>query len=210
MSNRLHNKWHRHNHHTNYTPNEPDSAHDPIASPDDPFQGDFVVNGLISSNNVIYASGGNSDNWNSVYSSVCTTSANWNSVYSSVNAASANWNSTYNTVQSNSGIWIGVSSINSLSGGLQIIPWGSNILIDSDPSTKTIKISAKDTIGGGGGGDPSCCSVVVANSGNWNSTHTTVRSNSAKWEGTYTTVKTNSAMWGYNEFLNFIVQPNPQ
>lgn len=203
MSNRLHNKWHRHNHHTNYTPNEPDSAHDPIASPDDPFQGDFVVNGLISSNNVIYASGGNSDNWNSVYSSVCTTSANWNSVYSSVNAASANWNSTYNTVQSNSGIWIGVSSINSLSGGLQIIPWGSNILIDSDPSTKTIKISAKDTIGGGGGGDPSCCSVVVANSGNWNSTHTTVRSNSAKWEGTYTTVKTNSAMWGYNEFLNF-------
>lgn len=50
MSSRLHNKWHRHNHHT--TPvedvNFPDAAHDPIASYDSPFQGDFVLNGALS------------------------------------------------------------------------------------------------------------------------------------------------------------------
>lgn len=50
MSSRLHNKWHRHNHHTNPTPDPdfPDSANDPIASPESPFQGDFVLNGALS------------------------------------------------------------------------------------------------------------------------------------------------------------------
>jgi hypothetical protein len=50
MSSRLHNKWHRHNHHTNPTPdpNFPDSSHDPIASYDSPFQGDFVMSGTLS------------------------------------------------------------------------------------------------------------------------------------------------------------------
>jgi hypothetical protein len=50
MSSRFHNKWHRHNHHTKSTndPNFPDSAHDPIASPEFPFQGDFVVQGVLS------------------------------------------------------------------------------------------------------------------------------------------------------------------
>jgi hypothetical protein len=50
MSSRLHNKWHRHNHHTKSTPDPalPDSGHDPIASPDSPFQGDFVLNGSLS------------------------------------------------------------------------------------------------------------------------------------------------------------------
>jgi hypothetical protein len=50
MSSRFHNKWHRHNHHTNQSndPRYPDSAHDPIASPDHPFQGDFVIQGMLS------------------------------------------------------------------------------------------------------------------------------------------------------------------
>lgn len=47
---RFHDKLHRKNHHTNPTVGFPDSASDPIASPDQPFQGDFVVNGVLSSN----------------------------------------------------------------------------------------------------------------------------------------------------------------
>jgi len=46
---RFHDKLHRKNHHTNQTVGFPDSASDPIASPDQPFEGDFVVNGLLSS-----------------------------------------------------------------------------------------------------------------------------------------------------------------
>jgi len=48
MSNRFHNKFHRHNHHTDSTSREdlyPDSAYDPIASYESPFKGDFYLSG---------------------------------------------------------------------------------------------------------------------------------------------------------------------
>lgn len=51
--NRFHNKYHRHNHHTNPSPNEPDSSHDPIASPEDPFRGDFHIIGQISAKSTV-------------------------------------------------------------------------------------------------------------------------------------------------------------
>jgi hypothetical protein len=47
---RFHDKLHRKNHHTNPTDGFVDSASDPIASPSEPFQGDFVINGALSSN----------------------------------------------------------------------------------------------------------------------------------------------------------------
>lgn len=50
MSSRLHNKYHRHNHHSIALedPRYPDAAHDPIASYESPFLGDFVLNGTLS------------------------------------------------------------------------------------------------------------------------------------------------------------------
>jgi hypothetical protein len=50
MSSRFHNKFHRHNHHTtsNNDSRYPDASHDPIASPDAPFQGTFVTAGGLS------------------------------------------------------------------------------------------------------------------------------------------------------------------
>ena len=50
MSNRFHSKYHRHNHHSVNTndPRYPDAAHDPIASQDSPFLGDFVMLGTLS------------------------------------------------------------------------------------------------------------------------------------------------------------------
>ena len=50
--NRFHSKYHRSNHHSATNTTNPDAAHDPIASNDYPFQGDFVVNGNIK--NIIY------------------------------------------------------------------------------------------------------------------------------------------------------------
>jgi hypothetical protein len=54
MSSRFHNKWHRHNHHTNPTNDAryPDSSHDPIASEDSPFQGNFYLNGTLIADNI--------------------------------------------------------------------------------------------------------------------------------------------------------------
>jgi hypothetical protein len=50
MSSRFHNKWHRHNHHTDPIgdPRFPDASHDPIASPESPFRGLFVLSGPLS------------------------------------------------------------------------------------------------------------------------------------------------------------------
>ncbi len=50
MSSRFHNKYHRHNHHTTALddPRYPDASHDPIASPDSPFLGPFVLYGPLS------------------------------------------------------------------------------------------------------------------------------------------------------------------
>jgi len=47
MSNRFHNKWHRKNHHTYGNITNPDASHDPIASPEQPFLGDFVLQGSL-------------------------------------------------------------------------------------------------------------------------------------------------------------------
>lgn len=48
MSNRFHQKYHRRNHHTYTNPANPDAGHDPIASPESPFLGDFVMAGALS------------------------------------------------------------------------------------------------------------------------------------------------------------------
>ena len=47
---RFHDKLHSKNHHTLATAGFPDSGNDPIASPAEPFQGDFVINGSLSTN----------------------------------------------------------------------------------------------------------------------------------------------------------------
>jgi len=53
MSSRLHNKFHRHNHHTARVndPRYPDSSYDPIASHESPFLGDFILQGMLSATN---------------------------------------------------------------------------------------------------------------------------------------------------------------
>lgn len=48
MSNRFHSKYHRQNHHTYTNDFNPDAGHDPIASPDQPFYGDFCLYGALS------------------------------------------------------------------------------------------------------------------------------------------------------------------
>jgi hypothetical protein len=50
MSSRFHNKYHRHNHHSVSVndPRYPDASHDPIASPESPYLGDFVMIGSLT------------------------------------------------------------------------------------------------------------------------------------------------------------------
>lgn len=61
-------------------------------------------------------------------------------------------------------------------------------------------VSTSSGTWGGGGSFPAsadeACGVVTANSGNWNSTKTTVNTYSGLWNDTRNTVGTNSANWG--------------
>lgn len=62
-----HQKYHRHNHHTIALSSEiyPDASHDPIASPEQPFQGDFVLDGQLISKGLDGKSGNISVNLSS-------------------------------------------------------------------------------------------------------------------------------------------------
>jgi len=54
---RFHNKWHRRNHHSSPSIGYPDSATDPIGSPEEPFIGDFVLTGNLSAHKNAYIDG---------------------------------------------------------------------------------------------------------------------------------------------------------
>lgn len=54
---RFHNKWHRRNHHSSPSTGYPDSGTDPIASPEEPFIGDFVTYNSISAHENLYVDG---------------------------------------------------------------------------------------------------------------------------------------------------------
>lgn len=69
-------------------------------------QVELTVNGSISGNRVIIVDGGNSKDWNAVYSSVNQISGDWNSVYTSVNDNSGLWDSVYNSWYSTSSIYV--------------------------------------------------------------------------------------------------------
>ena len=77
------------------------------------------VYGILSSNSTIYANNGNSNLWNSSYTSVLNTSANWDSVYTSVKYTSANWDSVYSTVK-NASATFGGSITNTLTSDLNV------------------------------------------------------------------------------------------
>lgn len=53
---RFHSKYHFRNHHTLSSSGYPDSASDPIASPDAPFKGDFIMTGTLSANTATFTS----------------------------------------------------------------------------------------------------------------------------------------------------------
>jgi hypothetical protein len=136
-----------------------------------------TVTGVLSTTNVIYANGGNSDQWNSSYTTVNSNSATtWNyqgtdlktvssiwqsaslvmqsqsanntSVYVNVNSNSANWNSSYTTVNSNSANWIN-SGAGDVNVNSFVYSQSANIL--STITTVQVNSATWGTGGGGGG-----------------------------------------------------------
>ena len=160
---------------------------------------------------VIAASG----NWDTTYTTVCANSANWGAAgfnATDVIAASGNWDSVYTTVDANSGNW---NTAYSTVSAVTLTP-ADSVTIGYTPtnysiSTATLSghLSGIDiALATAGGSD---LTDVIAASGNWDTTYTTVCANSAiwsnhfnatdviaasgNWNSVYTTVDANSASW---------------
>jgi hypothetical protein len=133
----------------------------------------FAINGSISANNLVFDKNGNSDEWNSTYTTVQANSSLWGSgtgTDTGVRALTSNWQNTFTTVQVNS----------STTWNYQ----GSDI---------------KDLTAGWVGGF-SAYTTVQSNSASWaidSTSDTGVRELTSNWESTYTTVQSNSSTWDY-------------
>jgi len=111
-----------------------------------------------------------SASWNSVYTSSSQTSALWNSVYTTVSANSAGWNSSIGDLQGR------VTTLETSSG-----LWNSVYITVSALSAYWDEFT-HDSL-----------TDIVANSGRWDSTYTSVRLSSGLWDSTYTSVSSFSA-----------------
>lgn len=179
---------------------------------------ELTVIGSISATEVIYASGGNSNNWNSVYSNVQSNSAIWSSVYSNTQSNSANSTSVYSTVQTNSASWNSVYSItrstsadwNSVYSTVQLnsattwnyqgtdlkalsANWQNTYTNFSTQSANNISVYSNVQTNSANG--VSVYSTVQSSSANWNYTFTNSQGNSATSLSVYSTVQSNSANW---------------
>jgi hypothetical protein len=162
-----------------------------------------TVRGTLSSSDIIYAKGGDSDKWNSTFSTLCAQSGNNASVYSNVYAksagwelasngssdfvtwtkfspASAYWQSTFSTLCAQSGNNISVyTTVCAYSANWQSISNGGFVTYSNlGPLT---------------GKWESTYSTLCAQSGNNASVYTTVKTYSSDWQNTTSWVKNNSA-----------------
>jgi hypothetical protein len=112
---------------------------------------DFTVNGAISASSTIYSASGNSEQWNSSYTTVQANSATtWNYQGTDVKSLTSNWQNTYTNFSTQSANNISVyTTVNANSA-----TWGVGGTIDTG---------------------------VRALTSNWQSTYTTVQTNSATW-----------------------------
>ena len=157
----------------------------------------LMISGSVSSAKVIYASGGNSLEWSSVYATtdaysaawtstlteVQTNSASWMSMNTDLGDNSAHWNSAYSTVCGQSAAWGGGSTKWTEPGGsvTHLTNNGNSVGIGTAAPGERLTV----------GGAVSAATIVYAGHG----ALTPGNSDSRQWVAAYTTVKSNSSSW---------------
>lgn len=68
-------------------------------------EGNVAVDGNVAVSGLFITTTGDSDDWNSNYTTVNSNSADWGSAYTSVNGASGDWDSVYTSVNDTSANW---------------------------------------------------------------------------------------------------------
>ena len=172
---RFHDKLHRANHHTLSTSGLLDSAYDPIASPEYPFQGDFILNGDLSAAGTVIAKNlniqseiiidGNSTTQNqTIIGSLRLAKQNYGGTAIYAQNASTNPNEYTLSINYENGVFVSndLTVYGTITGNLPSIN-------GITPNTRDISIA-----------------------------YVTLSSNSASWQSIYSTINTNSATtWNY-------------
>lgn len=189
---RFHSKLHRKNHHSVSTPGYPDSATDPIASADEPFQGDFYLNGNLNIAGAI--------------STVFSTLSNI-SIPVPVLSAGIGFNPSTSLIVQLSGnkyaipvTYVGTNTITTPNTGINSL---SSFITYVNGLYIYGSLSGSDSINWN-----NITSFVIANSASWSGGYnvfTLVEAESGFWNNTYSVVATNSANWSSNQSVNTYV-----
>ena len=161
-------------------------------------EGNVTVSGTISSNNIVYANGGNSNNWNSAYTTLNANSGSWDSVYSTVNTYSAtDWNYQGSDIKALTANW--ENTYTDFSGQSS-----SNVSVYSTVNSKSASWdSVYSSFNAQSGANASVYSSVNSNSASWDSVYSTVNSNSAtQWNYQGSDIKSLTANW-QNTYTDF-------
>jgi hypothetical protein len=142
---------------------------------------ELTVNGSISSNNLIYDSNGNSQNWTSSYTTLCALSGVWNNyptIFSKLSTQAYKLITPSNSIQS-------VEGGNTASGAYSVIVGGKN---NNDQALPNVFILGSNI------------NAVSANFTYVENLSTSgllydSTNNSSQWDTTFTTVCANSASW---------------
>ena len=145
---------------------------------------ELTVNGAISSNGAITVFGGNSNQWNSNYSTTQSNSANW--ILQNGNSFGGSM-----VIGTNDSYSVSVRT----NGVQRLLITNTNHRFNGNVSIGTgVDSSERLTVNG----NISATGVIYVSGGNsnqWNSNYSTTQSNSANWSDVYTTVRNFSASW---------------
>ena len=139
----------------------------------------------LSARGVIHADGGNSNQWNSNYTTTSINSANWSGAYTSFNANSSFYDAAVNEL----------FTYLITETGDEFITQDDLLMVNSNIDGYPAWNSATETVYNLSAGWENTRNIVASNASNWTSTYTTVCANSASWSSAYTTTNTNSATW---------------
>jgi len=151
---------------------------------------ELTVNGTISGNRTITVVGGNSNQWNSVYTTVNTVSAvtivdggNTRGANIAIGARDA-YNVALRTNNANR-VWILSSGEVGIGPSLASLV---NLVNSSSPNSPRLTVSGLIS-------SNNAITVADGNSNQWNSNFTTTQNNSASWSQAYTNLTTNSGAY---------------
>jgi hypothetical protein len=152
----------------------------------------LTVIGAISSTGTVFASGGNSNDWNYNTTLLQSNSANWQSTYETVSALSASWEESDEILPTVTNYLstelITISSLNVTEQLLSANIPLHNIFLTSETDSQTLTFieSSLDL------------EITNGNIVNLSAINATFASNSSKYEEVYTIVQTNSStVWSY-------------